>query len=75
MNDKQTGLEMAFINGTVYHVIASALPGPLGKMNQPGVKRLVFLRRPRGAMIVLAQDFGPHPVYGEGRRYRTLGNV
>jgi len=63
----------AVINGILYHVLAEAEPGPLRRAAGRAPLRYVLVRRPNGAREQIAADYGPHPIYGENRRYVLLG--
>ena len=64
--------ETAILNGIIYDVLAEAPLGQQAQAQDVRCRRLVLLRRPQGRREVLAKDYGPHPVYGDNRRYVKL---
>lgn len=65
----------AIINGHEYVIVGRAPIGPRAQADDPECRGLVAIRRPRGRTTYWAKDYGPHPVYGENRRYVLCGRL
>lgn len=76
--------EQAIIGGIVYDIIgestteelrACGFLSTLHEWERQGVLRHVLVRRPNGQKTYVANDYGPHPTYGENSRYIKIAPV
>ena len=72
---------MALVNGQEYTILETTTASEHAEAGRPKLAEEMrkhkilascLLRRPKGIKVYMAHDYGPHPVYGDNRRWRIV---